>query len=542
MRIGWMLAPLLASTMLAGPAMAQQPSVEELIRRIDKLQSRVDELETERRIVPGHAAAASRPSQAAKSRSVAAAPPAVQPPVGAAAATPTGAPQPPLPADLAATPSWVAQLQPPEPMGTFDEALRSNLPGLSFRLPATETEVRFYGFVKLVGWKDFDARNQTDAPAPQSIPLIGSNAYLQGGDFSMTAQRSRFGIDTRTLTTLGTLETRLEGDFGGNGNTFRLRQAFAELGDDSFRVLIGQANSLWNEGVIETLIDATNLNQSFVRQAQLRLTGRLAPGLTGMVSLEAPDTDYTSNAGVFTPSSNLQGGASPAFNNAPDLLGRLNYRYNGIDIGLRSLLRDLSVHSSGTAAALPGKNKDALGWGLALNTRVPMRLLWEGLGPDELLGMVFYGEGIGRYMGGNSFGQGALSNIGLPGTATGFSLNPVPTWGVLGGYRRIWTTQLRSNVSYAYTRQDFPSYGLQFAPGSAAATSLNREMQQIFVNLIWSPFAAIQNGTLNTGRIDAGIEYVYSRRDLYGGAAAAGATGYGQGIANRLLGAVIVRF
>ena len=119
----------------------------------------------------------------------------------------------------------------------------------------------------------------------------------------------------------------------------------------------------------------TNLIQSFVRQAHLRLTGRLAPGLTGMVSLEAPDTDDTSNAGVFTPSSNLQGGASPAFNNAPDLLGRLNYRYNGIDIGLRSLLRDLSVHTSGTAAAPPGKNKDALGWGLALNTRVPIRLL-----------------------------------------------------------------------------------------------------------------------------------------------------------------------
>jgi hypothetical protein len=82
-------------------------------------------------------------------------------------------------------------------------------------------------------------------------------------------------------------------------------------GDDyspRFRVLVGQTNSLWNEGIFETLIDATNLNQSFVRQAQLRLTGRLAPGLTGQISIEAPETGYTSAEGVFTPGASLQGG------------------------------------------------------------------------------------------------------------------------------------------------------------------------------------------------------------------------------------------
>ena len=132
----------------------------------------------------------------------------------------------------------------------------------------------------------------------------------------MTARFSRFGIDTRSLTGWGTLETRIEGDFGGgaadsSNAVFRLRQAWAELGDERFRVLVGQANSLWNEGVFETLIDATNLNQSFVRQAQIRLTGRLAEGLTGMVSLEAPETTYTSAAGVFTPTSDLAGRREP---------------------------------------------------------------------------------------------------------------------------------------------------------------------------------------------------------------------------------------
>ena len=142
--------------------------------------------------------------------------------------------------------------------------------------------MRLYGFAKLSGWTDLNGRNQTDAPTAQTIPLNNSAADMQGGDFGMTARFSRIGVDTRTLTSWGTLETRIEGDFGGGSPTssnavFRLRQAWAELGTEQFRVLIGQANSLWNEGVFETLIDATNLNQSFVRQAQVRATGRLGP-------------------------------------------------------------------------------------------------------------------------------------------------------------------------------------------------------------------------------------------------------------------------
>ena len=117
--------------------------------------------------------------------------------------------------------------------------------------------------------------------AAQTIPLNNSAADMQGGDFGMTARFSRFGIDTRTLTDWGTLETRLEGDFGGGAPTSSNARVPAApgLGANSappvFRVLVGQANSLWNEGVFETLIDATNLNQSFIRQAQIRAAGRL---------------------------------------------------------------------------------------------------------------------------------------------------------------------------------------------------------------------------------------------------------------------------
>jgi hypothetical protein len=449
-------------------------------------------------------------------------------------------------------PGPIEGLLPPEEMGSpldgdGDDALRSDLPGIALRIPHAETEVRAYGFAKVTAWQDFNGRNQTDAPTVQTIPLNGSGADQQGGDFGMTARFSRIGLDTRTLTDWGTLETRIEGDFGGGAATssnavFRLRQAFGELGTEAFRVLLGQANSLWNEGVFETLIDSTNLNQSFVRQAQIRLTGRLAPGLTGRFSVEAPETNYTSVTGAVNPGNTIDGGASPAFNTIPDFLGRLTYRENGLEIGGRALLRNLTVRTEGTAVAPPSGTENAIGWGIAGHVRFPMRWISKDFGPDELLAMAYYGDGIGRYFPGNTSGQDALSNLGLPAAMNSFSLDPVQSWGVTVAYRRFWTPKLRSNFAFSYARQDYADYALDFIPGSAAATSLNREMDQGFINLFWSPFGTVSDGVFSSGWLDIGIEYLYSHRELLGGSMAAGAAGDGDGDANRVLFGGIVRF
>jgi DcaP outer membrane protein len=536
-----------AATMGAGAALAQQPSIEDLMRKIDALQRRVDELESRQHVAKPVAAQPHRGTAAAAAPAPASATQPVASPAAPAPAPTAVAKREPAPSPFEPN---VPGLLPPEPMGNQfenEDALRSDLPGLSIRIPGTDSQVRLYGFAKLSGYYDLDGRNQTDAPPPQTIPLNNSPAAMQGGDFGMTARFSRIGVDSRTLTSWGTLETRVEGDFGGGSPTssnavFRLRQAWAELGTEQFRVLIGQANSLWNEGVFETLIDATNLNQSFIRQAQVRVTGLLAPGLTGQVSLEAPETQYTSVAGVFTPDSSLIGSPSPAFNSAPDLLGRLAYRDNGLVLDVRGLLRRLSIRTEGTAAAPPALTRNATGWGFAVHARVPMRWLSEALASDELLGMAYYGQGIGRYFAGNTSGQDALSNIGLPGTFANFGLDPLPAYGVIVGYRRFWLTQLRSNISYAYSRQDYPSYALRFTPGSVSALALNRDMQQVFVNLIWSPFAEVRNGVFGSGWLDVGLEYVFTRRDLFGGQAQAGAAGAGLGIANRFVAAAVGRF
>ncbi|PWS35205.1 hypothetical protein DFH01_23155 [Falsiroseomonas bella] len=528
-------AGLCGAALLASPASAQ--TNEELLRRLDAMQRRMDELETALR----EATRAPRP--AAQAPAAAVAPPRARRPAAppAAVAQATAPVVTPAPAPAAA---------PRVTREEVDEALRGSMPN-SWRIPGTDTSVRLYGFVKANLFSDLDMVNRSDAPSVQGIPLAGSAATERSGDTSFSARRSRIGFDTQTPTLWGPLNSRIEFDFAGDqpsasgaatssGYMPRLRQAYVEVGGEVFRVLVGQANSVWNDGLVETLTDATFLNASAVRQAQVRATGRLAPGVTGMVSLEAPYTDYTSSAGVFYPDSSLDGGASPSTSTFPDLVGRVTWRGEMGDISLRGLLRQLRIDTNGTEAT-PKGSADTVGYGLALGGNFNLARLWGGFGADQLFGMAYYGEGIGRYFDSATSGQSAYSRIGLAG-ATDVSLTPVPTYGATIGYRHYWAPSLRTNMAYAYARLDNPAFVSEFAAGGSGAVAANREMQMGVVNLIWSPFATEREGRIGNGWLDVGVEYIYFRRDLQDGAIASPVGQGGHGIEQRIQASAIVRF
>jgi hypothetical protein len=379
----------------------------------------------------------------------------------------------------------------------------------------------------------------------QGIPLTRSAADGQTGGADFTARGSRIGLDTRTDTEWGRLDTTIEADFRGEISpggdlAFRLRLAFAELTRDSWSYLIGQANSLWNEGVFEAFHDATNLNQSFIRQAQIRATHRLNENWTLAGSLEAPYGDVTTLRGPAFGPARFDGGASPVFDQVPDLLARLTYRGGGTEAVLRGLVRRINLDTDNTTLQ-PGGSDDTLGWGLAAHVRLPVGRALPMLGRDELPLLGYYGEDIGRYLAGNSFGQGAVTNFGIPAPRND-SLDAVPSYGGTVASRRFWSDTVRSTFAYSYARQDFPDSAGDFAPGSPGALALNREMQQVIANLVWSPFADRPTQRQPFGWLDLGMEYVFSRRDLEGGAAATAPGGVGHGIANRLVAFGLVRF
>ncbi|MCA3426977.1 MAG: hypothetical protein INF34_09760 [Roseomonas sp.] len=529
MRSKWAGAAMVGLMVGASPAFAQQPTMEELMRRIDALQQRVNELERERR--PQRPAAVAAPAPA----------PAPAPAAPTRAAAPRSAPAaaPAAPVTAAAAP---APRSPEAVRAEVDEALRGSLDGLAMRIPNTDTTVRLYGFLRLTAYRDFNARNPTDAASVQGIPLSGGNT--QPGDGDITARSSRFGFDTRSDTAWGRLDTTIEGDFRGEivqgGDlAFRIRQAFAELTRDDWSYLLGHTNSLWNEGLTEALHDATNLNQSFIRQAQFRVSHRFGGNWTLQGSVESSFGDILTQDGPALSPVRFDGGATPAFDQMPDLLARLTWRDGAEEYVLRGLFRQLSLEPDGTKLG-PKPSESSPGWGLAAHTRLPLGKWISALGRDELMLMGYYGEGIGRYFAGNTFGQGGISDI-ITATGMDYSLESVPSYGGTIGYRRFWSDFVRSTVSYAYARQDFPS-SIRFAAGSNGALARNREMQQVIANLIWSPFADRPTSRMPFGWLDLGLEYVFSRRDLEDGAAAVGSNGVGHGIANRLLAVGIVRF
>jgi hypothetical protein len=61
-------------------------------------------------------------------------------------------------------------------------------------------------------------------------------------------------------------------------------------------------------------------------------------------------------------------------------------------LDMRGLLRELTVPTEGTAAAPPWLTRNAGGWGSAGTGRFPMRWLSGAFGPDELIGMAYYGQ------------------------------------------------------------------------------------------------------------------------------------------------------
>ncbi|MBU8540031.1 hypothetical protein [Falsiroseomonas tokyonensis] len=198
------------------------------------------------------------------------------------------------------------------------------------------------------------------------------------------------------------MEAAFRGEISQGGDlALRLRVAFAEPSQGDWSFLEGQANSLWNAGLIEAYHAATNPNQSFIRQAQLRAPRRFGPNRTVQASLEAPYGDVTMQGGpIFSPI-RLDGGASLVFDRAPDLLARVTWGDGPEEYVLRGLVRRLALDADGTVLG-PGGSESSIGWGLAAHARLPLGRWMTSFGSDELLLMCHYGEGIGRYFAGST--------------------------------------------------------------------------------------------------------------------------------------------
>ena len=194
------------------------------------------------------------------------------------------------------------------------------------------------GYVKLDFIQDFNAINNTDIFDVSSIPVGGP----QRTNNRMHVRQTRLNFDTRWQTQCGIVKSFVEGDFfgtDGNGNkTFRLRQAYGELG----RFLGGQTFTTFGN------IDASPATLDFegaistitIRRAQLRWT---QPVFTEDLTLALALED-SSTAIELPPGSTVTGNTRTI---SPDFVARLRRTRPSGNMQIAAIARILGFQPTG---------------------------------------------------------------------------------------------------------------------------------------------------------------------------------------------------
>ena len=212
-------------------------------------------------------------------------------------------------------------------------AVRADDPGV-FKVPGTDSTIKFYGYVQLDGTVDFSGRTTSIedndwATILPAVPADGSADAKKKPQTYLTARTSRFGIMTSTPSKYGNIGVRLEGDFNGpngfqsetftNSVLFRLRHAYGTIGG----LLIGQTwTTFLDLGAAPDTVDFNGPGDlALVRSPMFRYTFSLAPGMSLALALE-------NNRGQ-------QYGSSPRFQTVPDIHANFTYAGGWGHISLR---------------------------------------------------------------------------------------------------------------------------------------------------------------------------------------------------------------
>jgi hypothetical protein len=316
------------------------------------------------------------------------------------------------------------------------------------------TKLTFYGYAKADFIYD---RNHRLGDLTFGILGIDTNTPERSGS-TVHARQSRLGFITRTETGLGELTTRVEGDFFGSGNAFRLRHAYGELNG----FLVGQSWNLFMpiESYPTTLDFMGPAGMPFARVAQFRYTHEISADTTLAVSLERDPAGYRT----------------------PILTGAASHNFGGSFVKIAALGRRID-HVGGTTNA----------WGINVSGNAP---LWQG---GRIQGAYTEGRGIGSIM---VFGNDA--GLGDPNrTATDHT-------GAAGGFRAARARGLALGITHDVTDQFTAGLVLgQRRNGSNPSASAfdTERLSSVHATLTYRPIENVMTG----------VEVIYNQRRQYDG-------------------------
>jgi hypothetical protein len=327
----------------------------------------------------------------------------------------------------------------------------------SIAIPGTDLSLAIGGYIKVDFIQDFSGIGDAFEFKTNSIPVEGSSAADQSGRTTIHARETRFNLDLRSNGTgRHPFRAFVEGDFFGDGNSFRLRHGYGEFGP----ILGGQTWSTFQDISARGLtIDFEGPDgEVFVRQAMIRFTHRIDEHWSIAVAAENPSPQ-------FAVPSDLTGSARAAM---PDIPGYVRYQRGAGHVQVAGLVRQLRFDGTGDS-----DNAATAGWGVNTTFVYP---IFEGY---QLLGQFAIGEGTGRYIEGVS-GQ----NLDAVLASTG-SLQGIRTQSGNLGYIHRWSATVKSglNFSTSYVEDD----------AALPSTAIDRLMD-IRGNVVWTPYRLVDIG------------------------------------------------
>jgi len=348
-----------------------------------------------------------------------------------------------------------------------------NFPG-AWYLPGTTAAMKMGGYVNLSIVNSFDPMLIPDRFIVGSIPPEGQTEAGAVEGTQVSAQQTRFNLEYREQTSVGEIRAFIEGDFQGNGDSYRLRHAFGQFRS----ILAGKTWSTFMDNNAQPEeVDVEGINgQVLLRNSQIRWSPQFGETFNLKLALEDPATDIyggQGQRGAFDIVASLEKVPLGA-------LGMWNYRVGAV-------LRDLSAIETDDSGNTVGKVRNTTGWGITTGGRQPLRWWAED---DYLLWQITYGEGVGHFindLGTVGGGDAVFDPEGRLRALPVFSgyLSYMHRWPLTWRFVKGWPGVLRSSFTLSWV--DISNFDFQ------EGGDYNRTMRAS-VNLIYNPTKNIQGG------------------------------------------------
>ncbi|MDM1334490.1 DcaP-like protein [Acinetobacter pseudolwoffii] len=329
----------------------------------------------------------------------------------------------------------------------------------------SDTEVKLYGFVR------GDANYIIEGSAGDFSDVAKTNGQTND-KFVATAKTTRIGLDFKTNVEGAEIGGKLESDFAGTNDSFRVRQAYLTYKN----WLIGQTQSTFLSNHAPFMIDfSTNVGGGTTRLPMIRYGFDLSPATQLFLAAEKPNSSAGHNE------LNAKGETVSVEHNkssAPTLTAKLVHNFddkkgNASARALVEVTKDESV------------NDRKAGWGLAAGTT------YQVLEPLKATIDVSYTQGV------NGILYGTNANAAFVHDADNRNIEQNEIWAVQTGLTYSILPNLKTSVGYGALFADKDS---DYAdPINATA---NKKVQQAWLNLVYSPVKPLEFG----------VEYVNGER------------------------------